>query len=55
MKVPAQAKQPSTYAGLGIIFTAIPALMASGFTDPAAWVQAIMGLIAIVKNEAPAQ
>lgn len=51
MKTPAQLKQPSTYAGLGVIFSAIPALLATGGTDMTAWAAIIGGIIAIFKNE----
>lgn len=55
MNAPQQLKQPSTYAGLGLLFSAIPALMATGFADPTAWAQVAMALVAIFKNEAQAQ
>lgn len=51
MNTPRQLKQPSTYAGLGLAFSAIPALMTSNYTDPTAWAQIAMALVAIFKNE----
>lgn len=51
MNIPSQVKQPSTYAGLGIIFSAIPQLLETQGQDGTAWAQVVMGLIAIFKNE----
>lgn len=55
MSTPRQLKQPSTYAGLGVAMSAIPALMASGYTDPMAWATIMAALVAIFKNETTGQ
>jgi hypothetical protein len=51
MALPAQFKEPSTYAGAGIVFTAIAQLVATGGNDPTAWATLIAGVIAIFKRE----
>lgn len=47
MQVPVQLKDPSTYAGLGVVFASIPRLLATGGADPTAWAAIIGGLVAI--------
>ncbi len=47
-------KEPSTWAGLGVVMTAIGQLIASGGVDPTAWVAVLGGIFAIWKREAVA-
>lgn len=51
MKLPSQLKQPSTYAGLGIVFGAIAQLIQADGNDPTSWAAIGMALVAIFKNE----
>ena len=44
-------KQPSTWAGLGLILQAIGALIASKGTDAQAWAALAGGVGAVVLNE----
>lgn len=48
-------KEPSTYAGLGLIFGSLAHLVASKGTDGAAWAQVMTGFAAIfMREQAPA-
>jgi hypothetical protein len=49
--VPEQLKEPSTYAGLGIIFGAIASLIATHGADMTSWATLAAGLVAIFKRE----
>jgi hypothetical protein len=40
-------KTPSTYAAIGVIISAIPQLIATGFMDPTAWAAIAASVIAI--------
>lgn len=44
-------KQPSTWAGLGLIFQALAGLIASKGTDPQAWATVAAGVGAVIINE----
>lgn len=44
-------KQPSTWAGLGLIMHAVAALITSKGTDPQAWAGIAAGVVAVVLNE----
>lgn len=46
--------EPSSFAGYGIIFYAIPELIASHGASPTAWAQVLTGLAAILKTESSA-
>ena len=48
-------KEPSTWAGLGLVCHALSLLMASGGKDGAAWGQLVAGVVAVAAKEAKAQ
>jgi hypothetical protein len=43
-------KEPSTYAGLGLILQAVAQLIASKGTDPTAWGVLIPALVAVFRK-----
>ena len=44
-------KEPSTAAGIGILWSAVPELIATGGASPMAWGQVVAGVVAIAKKE----
>lgn len=44
-------KEPSTWAGVGLIFTALAQIIASKGTDQQAWAQAAAGVAAVALRE----
>jgi lysozyme len=51
MDIKGTLKEPSTWAGFGIIFQAIATLIASHGVDPTSWATLIAGIAAVVKRE----
>lgn len=45
-----RAKEPSTYAGIGLIFQAVATLVATKGTDPGAWAVLIPALVAVFRK-----
>ena len=44
-------KEPSTYAGLGVMFAAVSQIIASGGKDATAWASGIGALMAVLLRE----
>lgn len=54
MKVnPGIVKEPSTWAGIGLVAQSIGLLIASNGADGTAWAGLMAGLVAIFRSEAP--
>lgn len=49
--ITARATEPSTWAGLGLLFQGIAQLLASKGTDATAWASVAAGAVAVIKRE----